>query len=65
LEKYGWVVRESGEDLREKIVILTNKGRDNIPEIEREIQQFEDEMTNKMSLNEKKVFLELLKKIGE
>jgi MarR family transcriptional regulator, transcriptional regulator for hemolysin len=65
LEKYGWVVRESGEDLREKIVILTNKGRDKIPEIEREIQQFEDEMTNKMSLNEKKVFLELLKKIGE
>ena len=65
LEKYGWVVRESGEDLREKIVILTNKGRDKIPEIEREIQQFEDEMTNKMSLNEKKVFLELMKKIGE
>ena len=65
LEKYDWVVRESGEDAREKIVNLTSKGKAKIPEIEREIQQFEEDMTNQMSVQEKRVFLELIKKIGE
>lgn len=63
LEKLGWVIRVPGEDKREKIVHLTEMAKERLPNIERSILAFEEEMVGNLSKGEQEQLMELLQKM--
>lgn len=65
LEKNGWVHRKQGRDKRERIVILTEKAQQKLPEVEMTIQQFEQGMLLNLSKSQQVELLSLLRQIGK
>lgn len=65
LEEKGWLFREEGHDKRERIVHLSPFAEENLPEIERRIQQVEEELLSNLSDEEQNQLVSLLKKIGQ
>jgi MarR family transcriptional regulator, transcriptional regulator for hemolysin len=63
LEKNGWVLREKGEDHREKIVVLTEKAKQEIPKIEETVEALEEQLLQELSITEREQLVGLLKKI--
>lgn len=64
LEKNGWVIRQKGEDQREKIIILTQKAFNELPKIEADIQAFEENLLKDIPTSEREQLVALLKKVG-
>jgi MarR family transcriptional regulator, transcriptional regulator for hemolysin len=64
LEKNGWVLREKGEDHREKIVVLTEKAKQEIPKIEETVEALEEQLLQELSITEREQLVGLLKKIN-
>ena len=65
LEESGWVVRKEGVDKRERIVQLSEHATEVVPEIEKRIQEVEENLVSSLSEEEQKLLIELLRKIGE
>lgn len=65
LEKNGWVHRKQGKDKRERIVMLTEKAQQKLPEVEMTLQDFEKDMLLNVSNNQQTQLLSLLREIGK
>lgn len=64
LERNGWLVREKGTDQREKIVMLTEKAKRELPKIEADIQGFEEILLKDLATAEREQLVGILKKVG-
>ncbi|MFY4776390.1 MarR family winged helix-turn-helix transcriptional regulator [Metabacillus sp. RGM 3146] len=64
MEECGWVTRETGYDKRERIIKLTEKAKELIPEVLATTSEFEKDMLQNLSPDEKESFFHLLKKMG-
>ncbi|MED4403467.1 MarR family winged helix-turn-helix transcriptional regulator [Metabacillus fastidiosus] len=64
LEKSGWVIRMEGNDKRERIIQLTEKANELIPQLEETVKAFEREMIGNLSDDEQQELLRLIKKMG-
>nr|WP_083394455.1 MarR family transcriptional regulator [Planococcus donghaensis] len=65
LEESGWVFREEGQDKRARIVQLSSFAEQQLPEIEKRVQNVEEELTSNLSDEEQEQLVTLLKKIGQ
>jgi|SRR5699024_817689 len=63
LEELGWLEIVTGKDRREKIVRLSKKASDRLPEIKESIVRFENEAVNNLTDEEQACLMKLLKKI--
>ncbi|TLS37185.1 MarR family winged helix-turn-helix transcriptional regulator [Pseudalkalibacillus caeni] len=64
LEESGWVVRKHGRDKRERLVELTDKAKELLPEIEKNVQRAEKRLLEKLTETEQLQLINLLKKIN-
>ncbi|MTD31456.1 MarR family winged helix-turn-helix transcriptional regulator [Planomicrobium sp. YIM 101495] len=64
LEETGWVIRKEGKDKRERIVALSGKARETVPQIEQRIEQLERKLLSELSDAEQEQLIGLLQKIG-
>lgn len=65
LEESGWVKRTPGIDKRERLVSLTEKALDLLPEVEKDIKNFEQTMVANLKDDEQELLYTLLKKLGK
>lgn len=65
LEESGWVKRTPGSDKRERLVSLTEKALDLLPEVEKDIKNFEQTMVANLKDDEQELLYTLLKKLGK
>ena len=65
LEESGWVVREEGEDKRERIVHLSERAEEQVSGIEQRIRRVEEGLLATLSEEEQQQLMGLLQKIGE
>lgn len=65
LEQLGWITVSQGQDRREKIVNLSQKATDQLPEIEQSVIAFEKKRLANMSAADQKKLLALLQKLGK
>lgn len=63
LEESGWIARREGKDKRERIVELSPFALEQMPEIEKQIRTVEEGLVSRLSDEEQKQLLSLLKKI--
>ncbi|MFC5604503.1 MarR family winged helix-turn-helix transcriptional regulator [Sporosarcina koreensis] len=63
LEQMGWLMTREGKDRREKYVGLTESATVQLSDIKETIIQFENESLQRLSEEEEKLLMELLKKI--
>jgi len=63
LEQLDWVERSDGEDKREKIVHLTERGQWAINEISNSVVHFEDEVINRITEKEQETLRRILAKL--
>jgi|SRR5690606_20521300 len=64
LEESGWVERREGVDKRERIVYLTERAEEAVPQITKRILEVEEKLVSSLTENEQAQLIELLKKIG-
>lgn len=64
LEQSGWIVRKEGRDKREKLVYLSEKAEETMPQIEERVSEMEKKMLAALSKKEQEILIGLLKKIG-
>lgn len=64
LEESGWVVREEGEDKRERIVHLSERAESQVAGIEERIREVEEGLLAPLSEGEQQQLMKLLQKIG-
>ncbi|WP_047982291.1 MarR family winged helix-turn-helix transcriptional regulator [Ornithinibacillus contaminans] len=64
MELHGWIVRETGMDKREKVIVLTDMAKRKYVEIEKSVSEHEKVMLSNLSQEEKESLLYLLQKIG-
>jgi DNA-binding MarR family transcriptional regulator len=64
LEKSGWVIRKLGTDKREKVVVLTEKAKNTLPDVEQTVRTFEQDMTKRLSQEQQLCLRELLGMLG-
>lgn len=65
LEESGWVERTPGSDKRERLVSLTEKALDLLPEVEKDVKNFEQTMVANLKDEEQELLYSLLKKLGK
>ncbi len=65
LEESGWVKRTPGSDKRERLVSLTEKALDLLPEVEKDVKNFEQTMVANLKDDEQELLYTLLKKLGK
>jgi len=65
LEESGWVKRTPGSDKRERLVSLTEKALDLLPEVEQDVKNFEQTMVANLKDDEQELLYTLLKKLGK
>lgn len=65
LEQSEWIVRKEGRDKREKLVYLSEKAEETVPQIEERILEMEKRMLAGLSEQEQQLLIGLLKKIGQ
>lgn len=65
LEELGWVTVFQGKDRREKIVHLSEKAKEQFPQIEQSIIQFESRFLAQLTEIEKQEVMDLLEKLGK
>ncbi|WLR51851.1 MarR family transcriptional regulator [Bacillus tianshenii] len=65
LEETGWVLRKSGADKRERVVALTDKAVEALPEVEAAVREFEGKMVRSLSDEQQDTLLILLRMIGQ
>jgi MarR family transcriptional regulator for hemolysin len=64
LEQSGWIERREGQDKRERIVHLTEQTEKLMPEIEQRIVEMEEKLLFRLTDEEQKQLIALMKKIG-
>lgn len=64
LEESGWVERREGVDKRERIVYLSERAEEAVPQITKRILEVEEKLVSSLTENEQAQLIELLKKIG-
>lgn len=64
LEESGWVERREGVDKRERIVYLTERAEEAVPQITKRILEVEEKLVSSLTKNEQAQLIGLLKKIG-
>lgn len=64
LEESGWVERREGVDKRERIVYLTERAEEAVPQITKRILEVEEKLVSSLTENELAQLIGLLKKIG-
>lgn len=64
LEESGWVERREGVDKRERIVYLTERAEEAVPQITKCILEVEEKLVSSLTENEQAQLIGLLKKIG-
>ncbi|GKW46352.1 MarR family winged helix-turn-helix transcriptional regulator [Planococcus sp. NCCP-2050] len=64
LEESGWVERREGVDKRERIVYLTERAEEAVPQITKRILEVEEKLVSSLTENEQAQLIGLLKKIG-
>ncbi|TWT04284.1 MarR family transcriptional regulator [Planococcus sp. CPCC 101016] len=64
LEESGWIARREGEDKRERIVELSPFALLQVPEIEKQVRNVEENLVSGLSDEEQNQLLILLKKIN-
>ncbi len=64
MEENDWVVREEGEDKRERLVRLSPRGESELPAIKRSMQQMEATLLRDLNQEEKEQLYHLLWKIN-
>ncbi|SDG92561.1 DNA-binding transcriptional regulator, MarR family [Alteribacillus persepolensis] len=65
MEKSGWVQRVPGKDKRERIVVLTDRAQQELPDIQQTIQQYEASYVASLSESEQQQLYHLLNKLGD
>lgn len=65
MEESGWIIRKPGDDKRERIIDLTKKAMEKIPEIKQTVEKLEIDVLTSLKTDEKKQLHYLLSKIGE
>ncbi|WP_226528213.1 MarR family winged helix-turn-helix transcriptional regulator [Metabacillus niabensis] len=65
LEESGWVKRTPGSDKRERLVSLTEKALNLLPEVEKDVKNFEQTMVANLKDDEQELLYTLLKKLGK
>lgn len=63
MEEKDWILREEGEDKRERLVRLSPRGELKLPEIKRSMQQMEATLLRDLNQEEKEQLYQLLGKI--
>ena len=63
MEKNGWIIRKQGNDKRERIIELTNFAKKEFKYIRKKMDQFEMEMLEDLSKEEKEQLKTLLLKL--
>lgn len=64
LETSGWIMRKLGTDKREKVVVLTEKAKETLPDVEQTVRTFEQDMTKRLSQEQQLCLRELLGMLG-
>lgn len=64
LEESGWIERKEGADKRERIVFLSDRANETVPEIEKRIWEVEERLVSSLTEDEQAQLAELLRKIG-
>lgn len=63
MEKNGWIIRKQGNDKRERIIELTNFAKKEFKYVRKEMDQFETEVLEDLSKEEKEQLKTLLLKL--
>lgn len=63
LEALGWVIRQQGEDKREKIIALTPFALEKFPQVKSSVLAFEKQMIQNLNNEEQQLLLNLLQKM--
>jgi len=63
MEKNGWIIRKQGNDKRERIIELTNFAKKEFKYVRKEMDQFETEVLEDLSKEEKEQLKKLLLKL--
>ena len=63
LEALGWVMRQQGEDKREKLIALTPFAKEQFPQVKNSVLLFEKQMIQNLDDEEQKLLLYLLEKM--
>ena len=63
LETLGWVMRQQGEDKREKLIALTPFAKEQFPQVKNSVLLFEKQMIQNLDDEEQKLLLYLLEKM--
>lgn len=63
LETLGWVIRQQGEDKREKIIALTPFALEKFPQVKSSVLAFEKQMIQNLNNEEQQLLLNLLQKM--
>lgn len=64
MEQSGWIVRKEGPDKRKRIVCLSAKAEQTVPEIETKISGLEKQLLAALTEQEQEMLMGLIKKIG-
>ncbi|MFZ4450324.1 MarR family winged helix-turn-helix transcriptional regulator [Salibacterium aidingense] len=64
MEKKGWVKRISGQDKRERIIVLTETAERMLPEIQDSVKAFEERFAGSLTEKEQIELYRLLEKLG-
>ncbi|TWT02353.1 MarR family winged helix-turn-helix transcriptional regulator [Planomicrobium sp. CPCC 101079] len=64
LEESRWVMRREGEDKRARIVVLSDRAERLMPQIEQRITELEERLLARLTDEEQRQLIELLRKIG-
>ena len=63
LEALGWVMRQQGEDKREKLIALTLFAKEQFPQVKNSVLAFEKQMIQNLNDEEQQLLLNLLQKM--
>ncbi|SFP01846.1 MarR family winged helix-turn-helix transcriptional regulator [Salibacterium halotolerans] len=64
MEENGWVSRQYGRDRRERIAVITDEAKQQLPKVKESVEQMEHHFTGSLTREEAKQLYTLLQKLG-